>query len=95
MHGTIRQIDTNHRNIHTIANTNASDLLGSSENVQKNVLQIWINSTINRDTHKKHNQEDYNWYNEPFAVSRDFHLYLHMHGLIFNTSISLLAGSTR
>ena len=36
-----------------------------------------------------------NCYNEPFAVSPYKGLYLDMHGLIFETSIWLLAGSTR
>ena len=35
------------------------------------------------------------WFNEPFAVSPYWGLYLDMHGLIFETSIWLLAGSTR
>ena len=38
----------------------------------------------------------YCWYNEPFAVSLCIvHLYLDMHGLIFETSVWQLAGSTR
>ena len=36
-----------------------------------------------------------NCFNEPFAVSPYKGLYLDMHGLIFETSIWLLAGSTR
>ena len=36
-----------------------------------------------------------NWFNEPFAVSLCKSMYLDMHGLIFETSIWLLAGSTR
>ena len=40
-------------------------------------------------------QINYNWYNEPFAVSQYKCLYLDMHGLIFETSVWLLAGSTR
>ena len=40
-------------------------------------------------------QINYNWFNEPFAVSLYKCLYLDMHGLIFKTSIWLLAGSTR
>ena len=43
----------------------------------------------------RYNQVDYNWYNEPFAVSLYNCLYLDMHGLIFETSVWLLAGSTR
>ena len=35
------------------------------------------------------------WFNEPFAVSLYQSVYLGMHGLIFETSIWLLAGSTR
>ena len=40
-------------------------------------------------------QIDYNCFNEPFAVSPCEDLYWDMHGLIFETSIWLLAGSTR
>ena len=38
---------------------------------------------------------NYNCFNEPFAVSPCEDLYWDMHGLIFETSIWLLAGSTR
>ena len=40
-------------------------------------------------------QINYNCFNEPFAVSPYRSLYWDMHGLIFETSIWLLAGSTR
>ena len=40
-------------------------------------------------------QINYNCFNEPFAVSPCKDLYWDMHGLIFETSIWLLAGSTR
>ena len=40
-------------------------------------------------------QINYNCFNEPFAVSPCEDLYWDMHGLIFETSIWLLAGSTR
>lgn len=40
-------------------------------------------------------QINYNWFNEPFAVSPYKDLYLDMHGLIFETSVWLLAESTR
>ena len=40
-------------------------------------------------------QRNYNWYNEPFAVFKVKELYLDMHGLIFETSVWLLAESTR
>ena len=40
-------------------------------------------------------QINYNCFNEPFAVSPCRSLYWDMHGLIFETSIWLLAGSTR
>ena len=40
-------------------------------------------------------QINYNCFNEPFAVSLYIRLYLDMHGLVFETSIWLLAGSTR
>ena len=43
----------------------------------------------------REHQINYNWFNEPFAVSQYSCLYLDMHGLIFETSIWLLAGSTR
>ena len=36
-----------------------------------------------------------NWVNEQFAVLLCWNIYTHMHGLIFETSIWLLAGSTR
>ena len=42
-----------------------------------------------------YHQINYNWFNEPYAVSQYRYLYLDMHGLIFETSIWLLAGSTR
>ena len=42
-----------------------------------------------------HDQVNYNCCNEPFAVSQCEGLYWDMHGLIFETSIWLLAGSTR
>ena len=38
---------------------------------------------------------NYNCFNEPFAVSPYRSLYWDMHGLIFETTIWLLAGSTR
>lgn len=38
---------------------------------------------------------NHSWFNEPFAVSPFEGLYLDMHGLISETSIWLLAGSTR
>lgn len=41
------------------------------------------------------NQINYSCYNEPFAVSPTSGLYWDMHGLIFETSIWPLAGSTR
>ena len=44
---------------------------------------------------KRDHQINYNCFNEPFAVSPYKSLYLDMHGLIFETSIWLLAGSTR
>ena len=40
-------------------------------------------------------QVNNNCFNEPFAVLPYRGLYLDMHGLIFETSITLLAGSTR
>ena len=40
-------------------------------------------------------QINYNWFNEPYAVSHYKCSYLDMHGLIFETSVWLLAESTR
>ena len=40
-------------------------------------------------------QINYNCFNEPFAVLLFSYLYLDMHGLVFETSIWLLAESTR
>ena len=48
------------------------------------VIHVWNDHQIN-----------YNCFNEPFAVSPYWSLYWDMHGLIFETSIWLLAGSTR
>ena len=42
-----------------------------------------------------HNRINYNCFNEPFAASLCKYLCWDMHGLIFETSIWLLAGSTR
>ena len=55
-----------------------------------------ISSRITTVIHvKSDHQIDYNCFNEPFAVSPCRSLYWDMHGLIFETSIWLLAGSTR
>ena len=43
----------------------------------------------------RNQQINYNCFNEPFTVARVMHLNWNMHGLIFETSIWLLAGSTR
>ena len=52
-------------------------------------------TTVIQVVKKKDHQINYNWFNEPFAVSQYKCLYLDMHGLVFKTSIWLLAGSTR
>ena len=54
-----------------------------------------ISSRIPTVIHVENNLINYSWFNEPFAVSLYQSLYLDMHGLIFETSIWLLAGSTR
>lgn len=55
-----------------------------------------ISHRITTDIHVVNDHQiNYNCFNEPFAVSPYKSLYLDMHGLIFKTSISLLAGSTR
>ena len=55
-----------------------------------------ISSRITTVTHVvSDHQINYNCFNEPFAVSPYRSLYWDMHGLIFETSIWLLAGSTR
>ena len=46
-------------------------------------------------TYWSDHQGNYNCFNEPFAVSPYKSLYWDMHGLVFKTSIWLLAGSTR
>ena len=59
-------------------------------------LVACISYRISTDIHIAINyQVHYNCFNEPFAVSQDERLYWDMHGLIFETSIWLLAGSTR
>ena len=55
-----------------------------------------ISSRITMVIHvKSYHQINYNCFNEPFAVSPYKSLYWDMHGLVFKTSIWLLAGSTR
>ena len=59
-------------------------------------LGACISSRITTVIHvKSDHQINYNCFNEPFAVSPYRSLYWDMHGLIFETSIWLLAGSTR
>ena len=62
----------------------------------KNKLVACISSRITMDIHIeiKYRVID-KCYNELFAVSSYKDLYLDLHGLIFETSIWLLAGSTR
>ena len=61
------------------------------------VIPISHSSKNNNENHNSFShQTNYDWFIEPSAVSvLLFHLNLGMHGLIFNTSIWLLAGSTR
>ena len=55
-----------------------------------------ISSRITTVIHVSNNDwAYYNWYNEPFAASPKISVNSDMHGLIFETSIWLLAGSTR
>ena len=62
----------------------------------KSGLGACISSRISTVIHvKSDHQINYNCFNEPFAVSPYRSLYWDMHGLIFETSIWLLAGSTR
>ena len=62
----------------------------------KSGLQACISSRIATVIHVlSDHQINYNCFNEPFAVSPYTNLYWDMHGLIFETSIWLLAGSTR
>ena len=59
-------------------------------------LSSCISSRITTVIHvRSDHQVNYNCFNEPFAVSPYRGLYWDMHGLIFETSIWLLAGSTR
>ena len=63
---------------------------------EKSGLDACISSRITTVIHVvSDHQINYNCFNEPFAVSPYKSLYLDMHGLIFETSIWLLAGSTR
>ena len=62
----------------------------------KSGLYARISSRITTVIHiENDHQRNYNCFNEPFAVSPFRSLYWDMHGLIFETSIWLLAGSTR
>ena len=59
-------------------------------------IQSCISYRITDDIHVTfHNNIINNWVNEQFAVLTYCNVYTHMHGLIFETSIWLLAGSTR
>ena len=63
---------------------------------QKLAFCACISSTIRAVIHIAFDYHvSYNCFNEPFAVSPCEDLYWDMHGLIFETSIWLLAGSTR
>ena len=63
---------------------------------EKSGFDACISSRITTVIHVvSDHQINYNCFNEPFAVSPYKSLYLDMHGLIFETSIWLLAGSTR
>ena len=62
----------------------------------KSGLGACISSRITTVIHVVNDHQiNYNCFNEPFAVSPYRSLYWDMHGLIFETSIWLLAGSTR
>ena len=62
----------------------------------KSGIDACISSRITTVIHVVSNHQiNYNCFNEPFAVSPYKNLYWDMHGLIFETSIWLLAGSTR
>ena len=62
----------------------------------KSGIDACISSRITTVIHVVSNHQiNYNCFNEPFAVSPYRSLYWDMHGLIFETSIWLLAGSTR
>ena len=62
----------------------------------KSGLGACISSRITTVIHVMNDHQiNYNCFNEPFAVSPYRSLYWDMHGLIFETSIWLLAGSTR
>ena len=59
-------------------------------------IQSCISYRITDDIHVRfRNHIINNWVNEQFAVLLCWNVYTHMHGLIFETSIWLLAGSTR
>ena len=63
---------------------------------QKSGFCASINSRITWDILVRFDHYlNYNCYNEPFTDSSYKDLFWHMHGLIFETSIWLLAGSTR
>ena len=63
---------------------------------KKSGVDACISSRITTDIQVVRDyQRNYNWYNEPFAVFKVKELYLDMHGLIFETSVWLLAESTR
>ena len=62
----------------------------------KSGLDACISQTISMVIHVKNDHQiNYNCFNEPFAVLPCKSWYWDMHGLIFETSIWLLAGSTR
>ena len=63
---------------------------------KKSGIQSCISYRITNDINVMcHNNIINNWVNEQFAVLLYCNVYTHMHGLIFETSIWLLAGSTR
>ena len=62
----------------------------------KSGIQSCISYRITDDIHViLRNHIINNWVNEQFTVLLCWNIYTHMHGLIFETSIWLLAGSTR
>lgn len=68
-------------------------LIGISNKYNLTVLAC-ISSSFSTVIHLMY-QINYNCFNEPFAVLLCSYLYLDMHGLVFETSIWLLAESTR
>ena len=82
-----------YRNLVAICEVIMIHLLGISNKYNLAVLAC-ISSSFSTVIHLMY-QINYNCFNEPFAVLLCSYLYLDMHGLVFETSIWLLAESTR